>query len=206
MRRTFFNEDHPCYGKSCNDCEVCMFDEPILSDTEKILPRCNECGYMIKSYAYGGTQIYNATCGKHIIMTDSIERPRVIQRNVVGNHTAVYRPDWCPKICSVAPTTPTQLALPATINRPVTYDDYYEKRNKMKELPSVCDWKDIKEGDICVVPRILRQRRKIVLVKDRNEYVLKCVELDDNLQATSTFINIYSNDIDVKFIVKFHKF
>ena len=69
-----------------------------------------------------------------------------------------------------------------------------------------CDWKDIKEGDICVVPRILRQRRKIVLVKDRNEYVLKCVELDDNLQATSTFLNIYSNDIDVNFIVKLHKF
>jgi hypothetical protein len=106
---------------------------------------------------------------------------------------------------TATPETP-RLALPATVNKPVTYDDYYEKRNKMKELPSVCDWTTLKEGDICVVPRILRQKRKVVLVKDRNEYVLKCVELDDNLQATSTFVNIYSNDIDVKFIVKLHKF
>jgi hypothetical protein len=182
-----------------------MFDEPILNDTEKILPRCNECGYMIKAYAYGGTQIYNATCGKHIIMTDSIERPRVIQRNVVGNHAAVYRPDWCPKIMTATPETP-KLALPAPVNKPVTYDDYYEKRNKMKELPSVCDWTTLKEGDICVVPRILRQKRRIIMVKKKNEFVLNCVVLDDNLEATSTFTNIYSNDIDVNFIVKLHKF
>jgi hypothetical protein len=36
--------------------------------------------------------------------------------------------------------------------------------------------------------------------------VLKCVELDDNLNPTSSYINIYSNDIDIQFIVKIHKF
>ena len=72
--------------------------------------------------------------------------------------------------------------------------------------PSVMNWKDIKEGDMCVVPRILRQKRKVILVKERNEYVLKCVELDDNLNPTSSYINIYSNDIDIQFIVKIHKF
>ena len=205
MENSFFNKDHPCYGKSCNECETCRFDEPIVSETDGILPRCNECGYLIKSYVYGGTQIYNATCGKHIIMTDSIERPRVIQRNVAGNHTTIFRPSWCPKIMTATPEPP-KLALPATVSKPTTYDDYYEKRNKMKELPSIYKWKDIKEGDICVVPRILRQKRKIVLVKERNDYVLKCVELDDSLQVTSTFTNIYSNDIDVKFIVKLRKF
>jgi hypothetical protein len=68
------------------------------------------------------------------------------------------------------------------------------------------NWKDIKEGDMCVVPKILQQKRKLVLVKERNEYVLKCVLLDNNLQPTTTYTNIYSNDIDVKFIVKIHNF
>jgi hypothetical protein len=30
--------------------------------------------------------------------------------------------------------------------------------------------------------------------------------LDNNLQPTTTYTNIYSNDIDVKFIVKIHNF
>ena len=203
MSRVIFNEDHPCYGKSCQDCETCMFDEPILDNTLNLLPRCNDCGYLIKSYTGNGTLGYNALCAKHMIMTENVERARTIQRNVYGRDSIVYRPDWCPKVIGV---TPKQvLALPAP-SKPVTYDDYIEKRNKMMELPSIIDWHTIKEGDMCVVPKLLRQKRKIVLVKDKSEFVLKCVELDDNLQPTSTYLNIYSNDIDVKFIVKLHKF
>ena len=205
MRRNLFNEDHPCYGKSCNECETCRWDEPIYDDNVSRLPTCNECGYLVKSYTYGGTQIYNATCGKHIIMSNNVERPRVVQRNVTGQHTPIYRPDWCPKICTVTPKA-TQLALPAPPSHPVTYDDYYEKRNKMKELPSICDWTTLREGDICVIPKILRQKRRVVMVKRRNEFVINCVELDDNLKETSTYHNIYSNDIDINFIVKLHKF
>ena len=204
MSRTIFNEDHPCFGKSCEGCETCMFDEPIPDRSLRILPQCNECGYLIKQYS-GSKSEFSASCAKHMIMTENVERARIIQRNVSGN-APIYRPDWCPKIMTATPTQPTKLMLPAVINKPVTYDDYVEKRNRMKELPSVMNWKDIKEGDMCVVPRILRQKRKVILVKERNEYVLKCVELDDNLNPTSSYINIYSNDIDIQFIVKIHKF
>jgi len=76
----------------------------------------------------------------------------------------------------------------------------------MKELPSICDWTTLREGDICVIPKILRQKRRVVMVKRRNEFVINCVELDDNLKETSTYHNIYSNDIDINFIVKLHKF
>jgi hypothetical protein len=141
-----------------------------------------------------------------MIITQNTERARVIQRDVCGNSENIYRPDWCPKIVETSPPKPT-LSLPAVISsKPVTYDDYIEKRNKMKALPPAMDWKTIREGDICVVPRILRQQRKILLVKDRTDYVLKCVELDENLQPKSSYVNIYSNDIDINFITKLHKF
>ena len=205
MARSVFNEEHPCFGKSCEGCEVCMFDEPIPDKSLRILPQCNECGYLIKHYVNNNSE-YNALCAKHMIITENVERARTIQRNVSGKDAPVYRPDWCPKIMTATPTQPTKLMLPAVINKPVTYDDYVEKRNRMKELPSIMDWKNIKEGDMCVVPRILRQKRKLVLVKERTDYVLKCIELNDNFQPTSTYINIYSNDIDVQFIVKIHKF
>jgi hypothetical protein len=209
MGKKIFNEDHPCFGKSCEGCETCMFDEPIPDRTLNILPRCNECGYLIKQYTgkYKGGSLdmeFNASCAKHMIISENIERARIIQRCVRGNES-IYRPDWCPKVITATPE-PVKLSLPAVINKPATYDDYIEKRNKMKELPSVMNWKDIKEGDMCVVPRILRQKRKLVLVKERTDYVLKCVELRDNLEPTSTYLNIYSNDIDVNFIVKIHKF
>ena len=76
----------------------------------------------------------------------------------------------------------------------------------MKELPSVYSWKDLKEGDICVIPTLLRQKRKIVVIREKTDYVLKCTELNDDLEAQSRVVNIYSNDIDANFIVKYHKF
>ena len=205
MRRTVFNEDHPCFGKSCEGCQTCMFDEPIPDTSLRLLPRCNECGYLIKQFD-DRHRSFNASCAKHMIISENIERARIIQRNITSNEAPIYKPDWCPKIITATPTQPTSLLLPAVINKPVTYDDYVEKRNKMKELPSVMDWKNINEGDMCVVPRILRQKRKLVLVKERTDYVLKCVELNEEFQPTSNYINIYSNDIDVQFIVKIHKF
>jgi hypothetical protein len=118
---------------------------------------------------------------------------------VCGINTPIYQPDWCPK-----KNEPKKvLALPAKID---TYDEYVEKRKKMERLPSVGDWKKLQEGDMCIVPRILRQKRKLLLIKSRSEFVLKCIQLDDNLEQSSTVVNIYSNDIDTKFIVKIHKF
>ena len=195
-----FSEGHPCHGKSCNECETCIFDEPITDNSVRILPCCNKCEYLIKNYITGF--VFNASCAKHLISTDNIERPRIIQRNVSGINADIYRPDWCPKINAGQKQV---LSLPAP-SKAATYDEYIEKRNKMVELPSVMDWKEIKEGDICVVPKLLRSERKVLLVKGRDEYVLKCVELNENLEPTSTFTNIYSNDIDVHFIVKMHKF
>lgn len=206
MAKIVFSEDHPCYGKSCNECETCIFDEPIPSHEDKlnIFPRCNECGYLIKMYTGHGSLCFNAACGKHMIITDNAERGRIIQRNVYGKETPVYQPDWCPKLLEKGQKP--VLALPAKVSNSIAYDDYIEKRNKMMELPSVMNWKDIKDGDICVVPKILRHKRQILLVKEASEYVLKCIELKEDLTPTSTYVNIYSNDIFVKFIVKYHKF
>lgn len=204
MARVIFNEDHPCHGKSCSDCETCMFDEPIPDRSLNILPRCTDCGYLIKSYnSKEGIRVYDALCSKHMIVTGSVERARTIQRNVANKDGIVYRPDWCPKVATADPKP--ILSLPAP-TKPVTYDDYFEKRNKMKELPPMMDWHTLKAGDMCVVPRILRQKRKVLLIKEKTDYVLKCVELNEKFEPTSTFTNIYSNDIDVNFIVKLHKF
>lgn len=204
MTHVIFNEDHPCFGMSCENCETCKFDEPI-EDTNPLLPRCNECGFLIKKYMAGGTIAYNATCSKHMIVTDGVERERVIQRNVSGKNATIYAPDWCPKIAERPEFKKPQLALPPP-SKPATYDDYIEKRNKMKDLPITTEWKDIQEGEIYVVPRILRQSRKILLVKEKSDYVLKCLELDENLDSAHRVSNVYSNDIDVQFIVKYHKF
>ena len=200
-----FSEDHPCHGMSCENCITCKFDEPIL-DNNPLLPRCNECGYLVKKYMVGGTISYNAACAKHMIITEGVKRERIIQRNVSGTNAVIYAPDWCPKILEGAGAIKPVLALPPPKSNPCSYDDYMEKRNKMKELPSVMDWKAIKEGDICVVPRLLRQKRKILLVKEASEYVIKCIELDENLEPQSRVVNLYSNDIDINFIVKYHKF
>ena len=209
MAHAIFNEDHPCHGKSCMDCETCIFDEPIFDDNEKkmVTGLCNECGYLVKKYVFGeGSRCYDATCGKHLIMTSNIQRERVIQRGVFGN-VAITAPDWCPKKAELPiRSKETQLTLPPPPAKPYHYDELIERRNKMKELPSVYSWKDLKEGDICVIPTLLRQKRKIVVIREKTDYVLKCTELNENLEYQSKVVNIYSNDIDANFIVKYHKF
>jgi len=188
----FFSKDHPCNGKTCKDCETCIFDEPIPDKPIGTRLRCDECGYLMISYNESG-KTFTASCAKWLIDTDSVSRARVIERGVDADRQ-VFRPDWCPKVATAVPTD-TQ-----------PYNEYTEKRRKILALPSISNWKDIKAGDICVVPRILKQKRKILLVKERNEFVLKCVLLNDNLEQTMIYTNIYSNDTDVKFIVKIHKF
>jgi hypothetical protein len=213
MTRINFNYEHPCFGRNCTQCETCRYDEPIPDKppvkvlAQYIAPTCNKCGYLIKKYRDKETLLFNATCGKYLIQTGGTDRNRIIAYNV-SPHVGIEIPDWCPKIADKNTPKPTQLALPtpSQSSASLEYDQYVKKRKELEALPSVIDWKTIKAGDICVVPRILRQKRRILLVKERTEYVLKCIELDDNFNPTSTYTNIYSNDIDVKFIVKHHKF
>lgn len=189
---SIFSKDHPCNGKTCKDCVTCIFDEPIPDKPIDMRLRCDECGYLVTSYNESG-RTFTASCAKCLINTNNVSRARVIERGIEAG-SKVFRPEWCPKVATVTPPQSN------------TYDEYKVKRDKIQSLPSVMNWKDIKEGDMCVVPRILQQKRKLVLVKERNEYVLKCVLLDNNLHPTTTYTNIYSNDIDVKFIVKIHNF
>jgi len=204
MNKVLFNKDHPCYGKSCNECETCIFDEPITSENKLTLPYCNECGYMVKKYLTAESMCYDATCSKHMIITGCMESERVIQRNLYGVNVPICAPDWCPKLTEGS-AKKNLLALPPP-SKPATYDDFVEKRNKMKGIPPMMHWKDIKEGEIYLIPTILRQKRKTVMVMEKMDYVLKCIELDDNLNKLSKVINVYSNDIDANFIVKYHRF
>jgi hypothetical protein len=206
MSDNLFNKDHPCHGKTCNECETCIFDEPIKSVNNKvILPYCNECGYMVKKYITPESMCYDATCSKHMIITGYTESERVIQRNVYGVNATICAPDWCPKLTEGLPKKNT-LALPPPPPMSSTYDDFMEKREKMKKIPPMMGWDDIEEGGIYLIPTILRQKRRILMVMEKMEFVLKCLELDDNLNKSSKVVNVYSNDIDVNFIVKYHKF
>lgn len=204
-----FSEDHPCFGLDCKDCETCKFDRPIeeletpARPAEPTKPRCNECGYLMRLYKDGKATTYNASCSKHLIQTENVSRPRIIAHDVADG-ASVEVPDWCPKINEREEFSPKRIIL--GLGNPVQYDEYTIKKNQLKELPRRTAWDDIVEDEVYVVPRIMKSRRKIVKVLDKTKYMLRCIELNEDLSPTGGYQNVYSADLDANFIVKYHKF
>ena len=213
--------NHPCEGMDCRECETCKFDAPIPGDEQqetRISPAslCNYCGYLIKNFGDHGDVKYNACCGKHIIESDGVRRPRTISFRI-QDPVDIPIPDWCPKLADSKPsetpkaklvTTETpQKSLPALLSSAKTvYEQYTEKRNELMKLSKHVEWEDIKEGKLYVIPRIIRQGGKIIRVTRKTEFTLTCHLVDGSLQDTSFIHNVYKNDIDAIFIVEYHKF
>ena len=213
--------NHPCEGMDCRECETCKFDAPIPEyepPEKKATPNslCNYCGYLIKNYRDHGDVKYNACCGKHLVQSDGVTRPRTISFRI-QDPVDIPIPDWCPKLLDSESDKPSiaQLVHTATHQRSLTevlstakteYERYNEKRKKMENMPKHVEWEDIKEGKLYVIPQLMKQKGKIIRAGRKTEYTLMCNAVDENLQDTSFIHNVYRRDLDAVFIVEYHKF
>ena len=211
--------NHPCQGKDCRLCETCIYDEPIPDNgakSPKALDKiCNYCGYLVKSYKEHGDVKFNACCGKHIIESGDYVRPRTIRFNVEGDNEDIPKPDWCPKVLSNSPS-PTVTIAPSVSNENNSgttppssasfYESFTERRKVLSKLPSHLEWDDFKEGELYVIPRIINQKVKVVKIIDKNDYTIRCIVVNDNGQESNYYHNVYKQDLDAKFIVKYHNF
>lgn len=50
MAHVIENPNHPCAGKSCNDCETCIFDVDIDDIQPKANPMSPQCGQLVKCF------------------------------------------------------------------------------------------------------------------------------------------------------------
>ena len=169
---------------------------------------CRLCKNLIKNYLDDNRLRYNACCNKQRIQCLSFTRPRVIKANIDAMEPLIA-PSWCPDKYDNNQGNMTQentpLALPSL---PKTYKNMtlYEKRNELLKFPKHIDWKDIEIGCVYVIPKILSQKRKVVRVVHKDDYLLRCCEIDEYGNDSKTLTVIYKVDIETTFITKVLKF
>lgn len=229
-----FDENHPCHGKDCLQCETCIFDRDLFegeitpnerlrqANTKKINNMCsnrlcNDCVNLKRNYEHCETGHFDASCKVVSYSAFGNTRPRRIDYNLAPNQSIVS-PTWCPLKDSAA-----QLMLPSpsssrpkpqeTGPQPNTststpiYTSYSDRREKMKELKKHIEWDDIKEGNIYVIPKILNQARKIVKVITKTNMSCICHEISDITGNEFTYnCTVYPSDLDTVFITELRKF
>ena len=226
---TEFGNGHPCSGKDCKDCETCIIDRELFPDgvtpneeeKNKISNNmcsqrlCNECVNLTKDYTHCGMGRFDAACKIVSYEAFGEKRPRRIDYNLAPRQD-IISPNWCPLKESAA-----QLMLPSQVTHKPNpqqtgpqgssssngYTSYSDRREKMKNLKSHMEWKDIEEGKVYLIPRILSQSRKIVKVITKTDLSCICHEISEytgnEYQYNSTF---YPSDLDAVFITEMHEF
>lgn len=223
---TDFQEGHPCKGKDCKDCETCIFDRDLFEDgvtpnereknkkTDSMCNRtCNECVNLVRSYEYCQSGRFDAACKVVSYTAFNQSRPRRIDYNLSPNQS-IASPNWCPLLANNSkppmalpsqsrPTTP----MGADIVTPPTSTPIYTKREKMKELQKHIEWKDIEEGKVYLIPKILTQARKIVKVITKTDMCCTCHEISEYTGNEYTYnCSFYPSDLDAVFITEIHEF
>ena len=228
-----FGEGHPCRGKDCLQCETCIFDRDIFEDG--ITPNerakkeeknklnnmcgdrlCNDCVNLSRHYERCEVGHFDAACKAVSYEAFGHSRPRRIDYNITPNQS-IISPHWCPLKESKA-----QLLLPAqTRPRPQdtgphsttpstttpTFTSYSDRREKMKALRKHIEWKDIEEGKVYVIPKILSQSRKIVKVITKTEMSCICHEISEYTGNEYNYnCTVYPSDLDAVFITELHNF
>ena len=212
------NPNHPCAGKICNECESCIFDEDLFLDKKHNMDKCTSChlcGNLIKNYIDDDKLQFNACCGRFMVLFNTYSRPRLIKAKT-GHMLSLTPPEWCPKnngITNVSiPHSDLIKSLPSpsqvsTASEPITKTmTYTERREKIMSLPKRLAWKDIKEGEIYVIPKILYQARKVVRVIMKSDTLIRCSEIDEYGKESQTLTSVYPSDIDTVFITKVLKY
>lgn len=213
------NHSHPCYGKSCENCETCMFDE-YLFNYDKLKKQnmeendsCHLCGSLIKNYIGDDRLRFNACCGRSIIGYTTFTRPRVIKANI-GPMVPLPIPSWCPKkrgvvneyvspsVVEEEPTPKLPLLPIVAKEEPKKPMTYAEKKEKLMGFPRRIEWDDIEEDAIYVIPKIMSQSRKVVRIIVKSDTFLRCSEIDEYGEESKTLTSIYPKDIDAVFITK----
>lgn len=219
--------EHPCQGKKCNECETCIYDvelfveKPMESQTNTS-NYCHFCKDLIKNYIGDDRSKFNACCNRVLINLSNGQRPRIIAANIYQTDI-INKPTWCPKERGVnkeyyttnelsntirrslpSPSTvSTNVNTNSNITRPMTYS---EKREKLMSLPKHLAWEEIEEGEIYVIPKILSQSRKLVKIIMKTDFIIRCVEIDENGEEKQYLTSIYPKDIDTVFITKALKY
>ena len=223
-----FDDNHPCKGKDCLQCETCIFDEDLFLD--KVQPNkknnnmatktCNTCVNLVRCYENRVDGRFDAACKISLFEAIGEKRPRRIDYNVSPSQD-IMSPHWCP----LRQSSPLGLPCLSTPSRPRPQDtgphpsptpttpkplselSYSERREKMKELPRRISWDDIKEGKVYVIPKILNQSRKIVKVYTKTDVCCSCHEISDVTGNEFTYSsNFYVSDLDSIFITELHEF
>lgn len=80
--------------------------------------------------------------------------------------------------------------------------NYSDKMAMLKELKPRIEWKDIEVGKIYVIPKILYKQRKVVIVKEKTDTILRCKEVDENGKET-VFVSTYlPTEVEMLFLVE----
>ena len=211
---TIFDENHPCRGKVCKDCETCIFDEDLFVEKPiKINNMCNDklcnnCVNLEKSYENIVTKQYDIACRAVSYEAFGHIRPRRIANNI-SDRDEVKRPNWCPlkngntqqKLVATAPNMQQkQVTTPA-------YTSYADRREKLKELRPHIAWEDLKEGNYYIIPKILSKARKVVKVITKTDLCCICHEISEYTGNEYTYnTTIYPSDLECVFINEIRNF
>lgn len=166
-------------------------------ENNKIENLCDYCGYLIKDYSNETKGEYIACCGK--CWENCL--PKIISRTIKSGEK-IHSPFWCHKLVGdkkkgelVATSSP----------QPPQNDSTETKRDKIEGLPTHLKWDDIEEGVTYVIPPIMNQKLRVVRVDSKTDYCIRCFALNSNMQADGSVYHIYKRDLDMIFIVKYHK-
>lgn len=168
-------------------------------ENNKIENLCDYCGYLIKDYSSKNKGEYIACCGK--CWENGL--PKIISRTIKSGEK-VCPPFWCHKL--VGDKKKGELVATSSPQQPQTNSSSTEtKRDKIGRLPTHLKWDDIEEGTTYVIPPIMNQKLRVVRVDSKTDYCIRCFALNSNMQADGSVYNIYKRDLDMIFIVKYHK-
>lgn len=174
-----------------------------------LIESCHLCKDLVKNYVGEERLRFNACCGRSLVSMNSFSRPRLIAENT-GPMLQLTAPDWCPKkrgvtkefvdVDRMPSLTPPP---PPSETKPLTY---FERKEKLMELPRRIKWEDIEEDGVYVIPKILNQSRKVVRIVIKGDSYLRCSEIDEHGNESQVLTSIYPKDIDAIFITKVLKF
>ena len=214
--------NHPCRGKSCEECETCLFDVDIFKDgvkpNKKInLESCNFCDSLIRNYVGDYTPQFNACCGRCIIDYGEYSRPRTIVFKV-GASVDIKVPSWCPRERGIFKEQipykllnkdNKQLSLPYKDDdkpkKPLTYTEkkeLIEDYVKSNQIKPHLKWDEIEVGSVYVLPKFLTISRKVIKVMDKLERSIRFVEIEDDGKESTYSQTLWKDDIDAAFLVK----
>lgn len=158
------------------------------------LKTCNSCKHLIKNYTDESHVPFAALCSKTRESNDKISATSVIAYKT-GPMLDIQTPSWCPLNMEEK-----------TIIKQFKDLTYAEKNDFFKSLPRHTTWDDVKENEYYVLPKTHYSSGKIYKVTSKTQYLIHLSEVNENLCVVSGSKNIYPNDVELSFLVEYHKF